>query len=54
MKRAQLNYGVDAATGIAFLVCAVTGILFLLPPGVHQRPRPGHAGHARRPLPAWH
>ena len=29
MKKAMLNYWVDAATGIAFLLCAVTGILLL-------------------------
>jgi NAD-dependent dihydropyrimidine dehydrogenase PreA subunit len=31
MSRARLNYGVDAAIAVAFLITAVTGILFLLP-----------------------
>ena len=35
MKKAMLNYWVDAATGIAFLLCAVTGIVFLFPGAVH-------------------
>ena len=35
MKKATLNYWVDLATGIAFLLCAVTGIVFLFPGTVH-------------------
>ncbi len=35
MKRSTLNYWVDLATGAAFLVCAVTGIVFLFPAVVH-------------------
>jgi len=35
MKKASLNYWVDLATGVAFLICAVTGIVFLFPSAVH-------------------
>ena len=35
MKKASINYWVDLATGVAFLVCAVTGVLFLFPSVVH-------------------
>jgi len=35
MKKASINYWVDLATGIAFLLCAVTGIVFLFPSAVH-------------------
>jgi len=35
MKKAALNYWVDLATGISFLLCAVTGIVFLFPGTVH-------------------
>ncbi len=31
MKKVTLNYWLDLATGIAFLACAVTGIVFLFP-----------------------
>ena len=33
MKRANVNYWVDSTMGVAFVVCAVSGILFLLPSG---------------------
>ncbi len=35
MKKASINYWVDLATGVAFLLCAVTGIVFLFPSAVH-------------------
>ncbi len=35
MKKASVNYWVDLATGVAFLLCAVTGIVFLFPSAVH-------------------
>ena len=35
MKKALVNYWIDLATGIAFLLCAVTGIVFLFPGAVH-------------------
>ncbi len=35
MKKATLNYWVDLATGVAFILCAVTGIVFLFPGAVH-------------------
>ena len=45
MKKATFNYWVDLATGVAFLLCAVTGIVFLLPPaiaaGTSASARPG-------------
>jgi NAD-dependent dihydropyrimidine dehydrogenase PreA subunit len=31
MKKVTLNYWLDLATGIAFLACAVTGVVFLFP-----------------------
>ena len=34
MKKALVNYWVDMVTGIAFLLCAVTGIVFLFPGAV--------------------
>jgi len=35
MKKALVNYWVDLATGAAFILCAVTGIVFLFPATVH-------------------
>ncbi len=35
MKKASINYWVDLATGVAFLLCAVTGLVFLFPSAVH-------------------
>ena len=35
MRKARLNYLVDMVTGVAFLLCAVTGIVFLFPGTVH-------------------
>ena len=35
MRKARLNYWVDMVTGVAFLLCAVTGIVFLFPGTVH-------------------
>jgi hypothetical protein len=36
MKRAWLNYWIDMVTGGAFLLCAVTGLVFLFLPGLAQ------------------
>jgi len=36
MRKALVNYWVDLATAIAFVVCAVTGIVFLFPGTVHS------------------
>jgi NAD-dependent dihydropyrimidine dehydrogenase PreA subunit len=47
MKRAQLNFAVDAVIAAAFLITAVTGILFLLPSGAVRElgiGRPGMLG----------
>ena len=35
MRKALVNYWVDMVTGVAFLLCAVTGIVFLFPGTVH-------------------
>ena len=35
MKKALVNYWVDMVTGAAFLLCAVTGIVFLFPGMLH-------------------
>jgi NAD-dependent dihydropyrimidine dehydrogenase PreA subunit len=35
VKKALVNYWVDMVTGVAFIVCAVTGIVFLFPGAVH-------------------
>jgi NAD-dependent dihydropyrimidine dehydrogenase PreA subunit len=35
MKKTLVNYWVDLATGIAFVFCAVTGVVFLFPGTVH-------------------
>lgn len=47
MKRAQLNFAVDAVIAVAFLITAVSGILFLLPSGAVRElglGRPGMLG----------
>jgi NAD-dependent dihydropyrimidine dehydrogenase PreA subunit/membrane protein implicated in regulation of membrane protease activity len=54
MKRAQLNFAVDAVIAVAFLVCALTGILFLLPPGVIRALGLGMPGMLGLPFHAWH
>ncbi len=35
MRKALVNYWVDLATAVAFMLCAVTGIVFLFPGAVH-------------------
>jgi Pyruvate/2-oxoacid:ferredoxin oxidoreductase delta subunit len=35
MRKALVNYWVDMLTGVAFVLCAVTGIVFLFPGTVH-------------------
>ena len=54
MKRARLNFAVDAAIAVAFLVCALTGILFLLPPSVVRALGLGMPGMLGIPFRAWH
>jgi len=54
MKRAQLNFLVDAVIAVAFLVTAVTGILFLLPPGVLRALSLGMPGILGVSLRTWH
>jgi len=54
MKRAQLNFAVDAVIAVAFLVCALTGILFLLPPDVIRALGLGMPGMLGLPFHAWH
>ena len=34
MNRAKLNYWLDAAIGVAFLLSAISGLVFLLPAGL--------------------
>jgi len=36
MKKAMVNFWVDAVIGVAFLLCAVTGVVLLLPVGVRS------------------
>jgi NAD-dependent dihydropyrimidine dehydrogenase PreA subunit len=54
MKRAQLNYAVDALIAIAFAVCAITGILFMLPPGAIRALGLGMPGMLGVSLRTWH
>jgi NAD-dependent dihydropyrimidine dehydrogenase PreA subunit len=54
MKRAQLNFAVDAAIAVAFLLAALTGILFLLPPGVIRALGLGMPGMFGVSFRAWH
>jgi NAD-dependent dihydropyrimidine dehydrogenase PreA subunit len=35
MKKTLVNYWVDLVTGVAFILCAVTGVVFLFPAAVH-------------------
>jgi NAD-dependent dihydropyrimidine dehydrogenase PreA subunit len=54
MKRAQLNFAVDVAIAVAFLVAAVTGILFLLPAGTIRVLGLGMPGMLGVSLRTWH
>ena len=52
MKRAKLNYVVDAVIAGAFLVCALSGIVFLLPDSLVGLSN-GQASVLGLSLPAW-
>ncbi len=54
MKRAQLNFAVDAVIAVAFLICAVTGMLFLLPPGALRALGLGMPGMLGISFRTWH
>ncbi len=54
MTRAQLNFAVDAVIAVAFLVCAVTGMLFLLPPGALRALGLGMPGMLGISFRTWH
>ncbi len=54
MKRAQLNFAVDVAIAVAFLVAAVTGILFLLPAGAIRVLGLGMPGMLGVSFRTWH
>lgn len=41
MKKARLNYGVDVVIGVAFLGSALSGLVFLIPPGWLPLPTSG-------------
>ncbi len=53
MKRARLNLVIDAVVGGAFLVTAVTGVVFLLPPAWQQALLVGLSFHAWHWLHDW-
>ena len=53
MKRARLNLVIDAIIGVAFLVTAVTGVVFLLPPPWQQSLLVGLSFHAWHWLHDW-
>ena len=53
MKRARLNLVIDAVVGGAFLVTAVTGVVFLLPPSWQQALLVGFSFHAWHRLHDW-
>lgn len=53
MSRARLNLLIDAVIGIAFLVTAVTGVVFLLPPSWQQAVLAGLSFHAWHWLHDW-
>jgi NAD-dependent dihydropyrimidine dehydrogenase PreA subunit len=50
----MLNFWVDAIIAVAFLVCAVSGIVFLLPLGVRGVSASGVATIFGIGVPAWH
>jgi NAD-dependent dihydropyrimidine dehydrogenase PreA subunit/uncharacterized membrane protein YgcG len=54
MKRATLNFSVDAAIALAFLITAVSGILFLLPAGVIRSLGLGMPGMLGVSFATWH
>ena len=54
MKKAMLNFWVDAVIGVAFLTLAVSGIVFLLPLGVRGVSAAGVATILFVSVPAWH
>jgi NAD-dependent dihydropyrimidine dehydrogenase PreA subunit len=54
LRRAHLNLVVDGAMGVAFLVTAVTGIVFLLPLSWQAALGLGMPGMLGVPLRAWH
>jgi NAD-dependent dihydropyrimidine dehydrogenase PreA subunit len=53
VKRARLNLVIDAVIGGAFLVTAVTGVIFLLPPAWQQTLLVGLSFHAWHWLHDW-
>ena len=54
MSRARLNLVIDASIGIAFLVTAVTGVVFLLPVSWQTALGLGMPGMLGVPLRIWH
>ena len=54
MSRARLNLLIDATIGLAFLVTAVTGVVFLLPASWQAALGLGMPGMLGVPLRAWH
>jgi NAD-dependent dihydropyrimidine dehydrogenase PreA subunit len=54
MKRAQLNFAVDAVIALAFLVAAVSGVLFLLPTDAIRSLGLGRPGMLGVSFTTWH